>query len=157
LVSERFPELTQMGEALPDGTVLDGEIVAWRNERAQPFAELQRRIGRKTVGAKLMRDVPVVLLAYDILEREGRDVRALPQAQRRELLDDVVTQLQHPALVASPMLVGASWHELARQREGARERGVEGLMLKQRDSRYGVGRTKESGVWWKWKIDPMSV
>jgi len=157
LVSDRFPELTQMGEALPDGTVLDGEIVVWRDDRAQPFAELQRRIGRKSVGAKLMRDVPVVLLAYDILEWEGRDLRALPQAQRRALLDDVVTQMQHPALVASPMLTGDSWAELARQREEARERGVEGLMLKQRESRYGVGRTKESGVWWKWKIDPMSV
>jgi len=157
LVSDRFPELTQMGEALPDGTVLDGEIVVWRDDRAQPFAELQKRIGRKSVGAKLMRDVPVVLLAYDILEWEGRDLRALPQAQRRALLDDVVTQMQHPALVASPMLTGDSWAELARQREEARERGVEGLMLKQRESRYGVGRTKESGVWWKWKIDPMSV
>ena len=157
LVSERFPELTQMGEALPDGTVLDGEIVVWRAGRAQPFAELQKRIGRKTVGAKLMRDVPVVLLAYDILEWEGRDLRGLPQGQRRALLDEVVAQIRHPALVASPLLTGDSWAELARQREEARERGVEGLMLKQRDSRYGVGRTKESGVWWKWKIDPMSV
>jgi len=157
LVSERFPELTQMGEALPDGTVLDGEVVVWREDRAQPFAELQKRIGRKTVGAKLMRDLPVVLLAYDLLEWEGRDLRGLPQSQRREMLDEVVTQLRHPALVASPMLTGESWADLARQREAARERGVEGLMLKQRASRYGVGRTKESGVWWKWKIDPMSV
>lgn len=157
LVSERFPELLQMGEALPDGTVIDGEIVVWRDDRAQPFAELQKRIGRKTVGAKLLRDVPVVLLAYDILEWEGRDLRGQTQQQRRELLDDVVTRMQHPALVASPMLSGESWQALARQREEARERGVEGLMLKQRGSRYGVGRTKESGVWWKWKIDPMSV
>ena len=150
-------ELAQMGEALPDGTVLDGEIVVWRGDRAQPFAELQKRIGRKSVSAKLLRDTPVVLLAYDLLEWEGRDLRGLPQAQRRELLDPLVTQLQHPALVASPMLTGHSWAELARQRDEARERGVEGLMLKQREARYGVGRTKESGVWWKWKIDPMSV
>lgn len=157
LVTERFPELAQMGQALPDGTVLDGEIVVWRHDRVQPFAELQKRIGRKTVSAKLMKDLPVVLLAYDILEWEGRDMRSRPQAQRRELLDDVVTQLQHPALIASPMLTGNDWAELARQREQARELGVEGLMLKQRDATYGVGRTKESGVWWKWKIDPMSV
>ncbi len=157
LVTERFPELAQMGQALPDGTVLDGEIVVWRHDRVQPFAELQKRIGRKAVSARLMKDLPVVLLAYDILEWEGRDMRSRPQAQRRELLDDVVTQLQHPALIASPMLTGDGWAELARQREQARELGVEGLMLKQRDAAYGVGRTKESGVWWKWKIDPMSV
>lgn len=157
LVTERFPELAQMGQALPDGTVLDGEIVVWRHDRVQPFAELQKRIGRKAVSARLMKDLPVVLLAYDILEWEGRDMRSRPQAQRRELLDDVVTQLQHPVLIASPMLTGDGWAELARQREQARELGVEGLMLKQRDAAYGVGRTKESGVWWKWKIDPMSV
>ena len=157
LVTERFPELAQMGEALPDGTVLDGEIVVWREDRVQPFAELQKRIGRKTLGAKLLRETPVVLLTYDVLEWEGRDVRALPQAKRRALLDELVTQLQHPALIASPMLMGDDWPELARQREGARSMGVEGLMLKRRDSHYGVGRTKDVGLWWKWKIDPMSV
>ena len=157
LVTERFPELAQMGQALPDGTVLDGEIVVWREDRAQPFAELQKRIGRKTLGAKLLREMPVVLLAYDVLEWEGRDVRVLPQVERRVLLDGLVTQLQHPALIASPMLSGDNWPELARQREDARSMGVEGLMLKRRDSRYGVGRTKDVGLWWKWKIDPMSV
>jgi len=157
LVTERFPELATMGEALPDGTVLDAEIVVWRDDVVQPFAELQRRIGRKTLGAKLLRDIPVVLLAYDILEWQGRDLRALPQEERRVLMDDVVTQLQHPQLIASPMLTGDSWIDLARQREAAREMGVEGMMLKQRRAAYGVGRTKDVGTWWKWKIDPLSV
>ena len=157
LVTERFPELAVLGEALPDGTVLDGEIAVWRDDRVQPFAELQKRIGRKTLGAKLLREIPVVLLAYDILEWEGRDLRALPQSERRALLDELVTRVQHPALLPSPMLTGVEWTDLARQREAARSMGVEGMMLKRRDAQYGVGRTKDVGVWWKWKIDPLSI
>jgi len=157
LVTERFPELAVLGEALPDGTVLDGEIAVWREDKVQPFAELQKRIGRKTLGAKLLREIPVVLLAYDILEWEGRDLRALPQWERRALLDELVTRMQHPSLLPSPMLTGAEWGDLARQREAARSMGVEGMMLKRRDAQYGVGRTKDVGVWWKWKIDPLSI
>jgi DNA ligase-1 len=157
LVTDRFPELATMGEALPDGTVLDGEIVVWRDDRVQPFAELQRRIGRKTLGPKLLRDIPVVLLGYDLLEWQGRDLRASPQQERRALLDELVTQVQHPQLIASPMLTGDSWADLSRQREAARAMGVEGMMLKQRQAHYGVGRTKDVGTWWKWKIDPLSI
>ncbi|MFZ3117443.1 MAG: ATP-dependent DNA ligase [Variovorax sp.] len=157
LVTDRFPELATMGEALPDGTVLDGEIVVWRDDRVQPFAELQRRIGRKTLGPKLLREIPVVLLGYDLLEWQGRDLRAVPQQERRALMDDLVTQVQHPQLIASPMLTGDSWADLSRQREAARAMGVEGMMLKQRYAHYGVGRTKDVGTWWKWKIDPLSI
>ncbi|MGJ7498365.1 ATP-dependent DNA ligase [Variovorax sp. RT4R15] len=157
LVTDRFPELATMGEALPDGTVLDGEIVVWRDDKVQPFAELQRRIGRKTLGPKLLREIPVVLLAYDLLEWQGRDQRALPQEERRAHMDELVSQLQHPQLIASPMLTGDDWSGLARQREAARSMGVEGMMLKQRRAAYGVGRTKDVGIWWKWKIDPLSI
>ena len=157
LVTDRFPELATLGEALPDGTVLDGEIVVWRDDKVQPFAELQRRIGRKTLGPKLLREIPVVLLGYDLLEWQGRDLRTLPQQERRALMDELVTQVQHPQLIASPMLTGDSWSDLARQREVARSMGVEGMMLKQRHAHYGVGRTKDVGTWWKWKIDPLSI
>ncbi|WP_422084734.1 ATP-dependent DNA ligase [Variovorax sp.] len=157
LVTERFPELAVLGEALPDGTVLDGEIAVWRDGKVQPFAELQKRIGRKTLGAKLLRDIPVVLLAYDLLEWEGRDLRMLPQSERRALLDELVARMQHPSLLPSPMLTGADWTDLSRRREAARAMGVEGMMLKRRDAQYGVGRTKDVGVWWKWKIDPLSI
>ena len=163
LVTERFPELAAMGQALPDGTVLDGEIVVWRGHedspegRVQPFADLQKRIGRKTLGAKLLRDIPVVLLAYDLLEWQQRDLRSLPQSQRRAFLDVLLADLRHPALLPSPVLSGDSWQDLARQRESARSMGVEGMMLKQREAPYGVGRTKDVGLWWKWKIDPLSI
>ncbi|MDA7418867.1 ATP-dependent DNA ligase [Xenophilus arseniciresistens] len=157
LVTERFPELAAMGEALPDGTVLDGEIVVWQDGRVQPFAALQKRIGRKTLGPKLLRELPVVLLVYDMLEGQGRDLRPLSQRERRAQLDALVAQLAHPLLIASPVLTGADWPELARRREAARSLGVEGMMLKRLDAQYGVGRTKDVGVWWKWKIAPLSI
>ena len=169
LVTERFPELADMGKALPDGTVLDGEIVVWRGNgdssagegdgkgSVQPFADLQKRLGRKTLGAKLLRDIPVVLLAYDLLEWAQRDLRPLPQSERRALLDALLADVNHPALLPSPVLTGDNWQDLARQREAARALGVEGMMLKRREARYGVGRTKDVGLWWKWKIDPLSI
>ena len=165
LVTERFPELAAMAAALPEGCVIDGEIVVWRKDagslndlgQVQPFAELQKRIGRKTIGAKLLRDVPVVLLAYDLLEFEGQDLRGNPQFARRALLDQLIAQLAHPQLLPSPVLTGATWADLARQREAARSMGVEGMMIKARAAQYGVGRTKDVGVWWKWKIEPMSI
>ena len=157
LVTDRYPELAAMGATLPDGTVLDGEIVVWREARVQPFAELQKRIGRKTIGPKLLRELPVVLLAYDLLEWQGRDLRGEPQAARRALLDVLLAEQAHPALIVSPALVGASWADLALQREAARAMGVEGMMLKGRTAQYGVGRTKDVGTWWKWKIAPLSV
>jgi len=157
LVTDRFPEVQEMAAALPEGTVLDGEIVVWRDERVQPFAELQKRIGRKTLGPKLLRELPVVLLAYDLLEEGGRDLRALPQAERRARLDALLAAARHPALIASPVLQGEHWAALATLREQARARGVEGMMLKAQDAQYGVGRTKDVGTWWKWKIDPLSV
>ena len=165
LVTDRFPELAALGAALPDGCVIDGEIVVWRKDtesvddagKVQPFADLQKRIGRKTIGVKLLRDVPVVLLAYDLLELEGQDLREKPQVERRALLDTLVAQITHPQLLPSPALQGESWADLARQREAARSMGGEGMMIKSGTAQYGVGRTKDVGVWWKWKIDPLSI
>ena len=163
LVTDRFPELQQLGQALPDGTVLDGELVVWRhstaqpNGQVQPFADLQKRIGRKTLGAKLLKDIPVVLLAYDLLQWCGNDLRQQPLCERRVLLDALLAQLPHPALKRSEQLHADSWPALAALRETARARGVEGLMLKARQAQYGTGRTKDVGVWWKWKIAPLSI
>jgi len=157
LITERFPELSAMAEALPPGTVLDGEIVVWQDGRVQPFALLQQRIGRKTLNARVLREAPAVLLAYDLLEWQGQDLRERAQSERRAQLERVIAEYVHPALELSPLLQGDDWLHLARQREASRELGVEGLMLKRRDARYGVGRTKDVGVWWKWKVDPFSV
>lgn len=157
LITDRFPELSVMTESLPEGTVLDGEIVVWHNERAQPFSLLQQRIGRKTLTAKVLREAPVILLAYDLLEWQHIDQRSTLQMQRRALLQQLIESYSHPALKLSPLLLAPDWDELAQQRSASRALGVEGLMLKARDARYGVGRTKNEGVWWKWKIDPHTV
>lgn len=156
LLTERFPELQALAPVLPDGCVVDGEIVVWR-DGVQPFALLQQRIGRKTLGKKILADAPVVLLSYDLLEWQGADWRSKPQTERRAQLEALVQTCAHPTLRLSPVLQGDTWADLATQREASRSLGVEGLMLKARDALYGVGRTKDMGVWWKWKIDPFSV
>ncbi|MBF8747565.1 ATP-dependent DNA ligase [Pseudomonas monteilii] len=163
LVTERFPELHGFAQALPDGVVLDGEILVWKaangtdTPAVQPFALLQQRLGRKTLGKKLLADAPVVLQAYDLLEWQGEDWRNRPQYARRMQLERLVEAYPLAPLLLSPLLAGADWADLARQREQSRSLGVEGLMLKQREALYGVGRTKDMGLWWKWKIDPFSV
>ncbi|WP_438870398.1 ATP-dependent DNA ligase [Pseudomonas sp. L1(2025)] len=156
LVTERFPELHSLVCGLPDGTVIDGEIVVWK-DAVQPFALLQQRIGRKTLSKKVLEDAPVAVLAYDLLEHQGDDWRNHTQAERRAQLEQVIAQCNQPVLLPSPLLTGASWKDLAEQREDSRRLGVEGMMLKARDGLYGVGRTKDMGVWWKWKVDPFSV
>ncbi|NVZ49308.1 ATP-dependent DNA ligase [Pseudomonas sp. B6002] len=156
LVTERFPELHSLVSGLPDGTVIDGEIVVWK-DAVQPFALLQQRIGRKTLSKKVLDEAPVVVLAYDLLEYQGDDWRNHTQAERRAQLEQVITLCNQPVLLASPLLTGTSWEALAKQREASRSLGVEGMMLKACDGLYGVGRTKDMGVWWKWKVDPFSV
>ncbi|VTS00701.1 atp-dependent dna ligase : ATP dependent DNA ligase OS=Roseiflexus sp. (strain RS-1) GN=RoseRS_1583 PE=4 SV=1: DNA_ligase_A_N: DNA_ligase_A_M: DNA_ligase_A_C [Gemmata massiliana] len=155
LVTDRYPELKAMAAALPDGTVLDGELLPWRGGQVQPFADLQKRIGRKTVGKKLLDEVPVVLVAYDLVEVDGTDFRERPLGERRARLEALVAATNHPALVLSPRIEPESWDALARERLGSRERRVEGVMLKRRDSPYRVGRVR--GDWWKWKVEPFAV
>jgi DNA ligase-1 len=154
LVTERFPEVVARAQALPDGTVLDGELVVWKDGAPAPVQLLQQRIGRKTLTKKVLAEAPVDFIAYDLLEAGRQDVRALPQWQRRERLE---TLLRASGLLISPIVSGQAWSDLATQRAGSRQRGVEGLMLKHREAGYGSGRTKADGVWWKWKIDPMTV
>ncbi len=157
LITERFPELMEVAQMLPDGTVLDGEIVIWIDGRVQPFALLQQRIGRKTLNAKLLREAPAILMAYDLLEWQGEDWRHRPQTERRAQLARVIADHVHPALELSPQVEAADWPHLARLRDSSRELRVEGFMLKAADAAYGAGRTRDVGLWWKWKIDPYTV
>ncbi|MGE0315717.1 MAG: ATP-dependent DNA ligase [Lautropia sp.] len=156
LATERFPEIVDVARRLPEGTVLDGEILAWLPGAARPagFALLQRRIGRLAPTKKLLAEAPVVFVAYDVLESGGADLRTQPQSARREVLEGLT---RDAGLALSPLVEGERWADFARQRLDARARGVEGLMLKARDARYGTGRTRVDGTWWKWKIDPLTV
>jgi DNA ligase-1 len=155
LITERFPEIEAAVARLGEGTVIDGEVLPWKDGAPLPFAQLQRRIGRKALGSKILSDVPVALLAFDLLEFGGADVRDQALEWRRERLEEIVKVVASPSLVVSPLVAAGSWEEFARIRQEARSRGVEGFMLKRHGSPYRVGRRR--GDWWKWKIDPFSV
>lgn len=155
MILERFPELQPAVDALPDGTVLDGEVMAWKDDQVLPFAELQRRIGRKTVGKKLLTEIPVRFVCFDLLEEAGQDLRNDSLFQRREKLTDLLARANvSPLLMASPLVSAKTWEELAELRNSSREAHVEGLMLKRSGSAYPVGRV--TGTWWKWKVNPYS-
>jgi DNA ligase 1 len=156
LITERFPELADAAAHLPDGTVLDGEVLPWSDGRPLPFAQLQRRIGRKTLGPKILREVPVVLLCYDLLEVGGQDIRERPLWQRRTRLASLLDPLAETGrFPVSPTVPAGSWGGVTEAQQRARERSAEGLMLKRRESPYRAGRRR--GDWWKWKVEPFSV
>jgi DNA ligase-1 len=156
LITDRFPELISAAEWLPDGTVIDGEILPWRDNRPMPFAQLQRRIGRKNLSGKIRTEVPVVILAYDLLEFSGEDMRERPLSERRSRLAEIVGNAQAESrILMSPVVEAASWDDIRRAWTEARTLGAEGLMLKRADAPYGVGRRK--GGWWKWKVEPYAV
>jgi DNA ligase-1 len=153
LVTTRFPEVTAAASQLPDGVVLDGELVAWRDGVIRPFADLQQRMGRKKLSPAILRSVPVRFLAYDLLEQGYEDLRALPLRDRRARLEALLA-CAPPTIDISATVPAESWEELAQIRTQSRARSVEGLMLKALEAPYGSGR--QHGSWWKWKVDPYS-
>jgi DNA ligase 1 len=156
LISEQFPELVEHFQTFPDGVVLDGEIVCWGGDRPQDFNALQKRLGRKRVSAKLRQENPAHLIAYDLLEQDGQDLRELPLRDRRARLAALVQSHATPDWVTlSTVVPVASLDELRSQREAARQQGAEGLVIKALDSPYLVGRKR--GYWWKYKVEPMSL
>jgi DNA ligase 1 len=155
LVSASFPELAAAAGDLPDGCALDGEILAWRNGAPLGFGVLQRRLGRKKAGPRILEEAPVALIVYDLLEYDGQDLRERPLAERRELLAALAGDLPDTYIRLSPEVTAEGWTGLAEAMREARTRNVEGLMLKRRSSPYQVGRKR--GDWWKWKIDPYRI
>ncbi|MFL6588383.1 MAG: cisplatin damage response ATP-dependent DNA ligase [Luteimonas sp.] len=153
----RFPEIEAAAMSLPDGVVLDGELLAWRanDDAPLPFTALQTRIQRLKPGPKTLADAPVRLQVYDLLERDGEDWRARPQHERRAALETLIAAHGDPRIVVSPRVDVADWSAAAQLREQARDRGVEGLMLKRASAWYQTGRRR--GDWWKWKIDPLTI
>ena len=164
LINPAFPELIRLGEALPDGLALDGEVIIWEPDAPgpRPFGELQRRLGRKAPGRSLLAELPAAFVAYDLLELGGCDRRPEPLRQRRAALEDL-----HQQLLAAPFPAGAGrlrlsstlalphWQALEALRAGAAAAGAEGLMLKDLNSPYLVGRRR--GSWWKHKLEPLRL
>ena len=164
LVTDKYPEFQQFLGVVPNGTVLDGELLPYPNGEIGTFNDLQTRIGRKTVSKTLLTKTPVVLKAYDLLEWEGNDIRQKTFVDRREILEkmyaDVIASNSDSLEEKIPLFLSeriqfSSWEEAAQERNRAREMRSEGLMLKRKDSAYQVGRKK--GDWWKWKVDPLTI
>ena len=157
-MTESFPELETAAIGIPEGTVLDGEILAWDegSGKPMPFDQLQKRINRKSVSRKILEAVPVVFQAYDLLEIDRQDMRERPLIERRSRLEEIIGSDDSGDIIRmSPSITGCGWDELRKLRESSRERGVEGMMLKRRTSPYRVGRPR--GDWFKWKIDPWTA
>lgn len=156
MITGQFPEIAAAASHLPDGTVLDGEVLCWRDGQPLPFNALQTRLGRKRITPKILAEAPAVFLAYDCLEADGGDVRIQNLDTRRKKLETLLEEMHGDgALQLSPQVPVDGWETLAALRGESRERGVEGLMLKRRSAPYQVGRVK--GDWWKWKIEPYAV
>lgn len=154
-ITDRFPEIQTAAKSLPDGSVLDGEILAWNDGRAMPFTVLQKRITRKNLTSKILKEVPVVFKAFDLLESRGQDIRHLPLGDRRAALASILSDMPNDHMLINQTIQAESWAELDTMRQAARDRGTEGLMLKQKKSVYAGGRPR--GPWWKWKIDPYTI
>ncbi|MEM9979243.1 MAG: cisplatin damage response ATP-dependent DNA ligase, partial [Cyanobacteria bacterium P01_D01_bin.2] len=155
LITHQFPEFAEPIQQLPDGTVLDGEIVSWDGQQPLDFNNLQKRLGRKRVGPKIMAENPVHFLAYDLLEHQGHDIRDQPWQQRRQLLKALLKTHGSPHMGYSQPVPFDSFAQLQTLRTQARQHRAEGLVLKAVDSPYLVGRKR--GYWWKYKVDPMTL
>jgi DNA ligase-1 len=161
LMTEKFPEYNYFKDQLPEGTVIDGEIISLGAPAEEgvfeplPFAALQTRIGRKTITKKQLTEAPVGFIAYDLLEFEGEDIRYKSMEERRQLLEQVIAKTNYPALHISPVISFNSWEDLGVTRTKSRDMGSEGIMIKRKSSPYQSGRKR--GDWWKWKIDPLTI
>ena len=183
ILTRAFPEIADAARSSPDGTVLEGSLLAWRQNAPLPLAQLERRLHSKTAHARLRQEVPVVFMAYDLLESESRDRRQLELRTRRTALEKVVYQANHksgvpsvepspgvwsqselfpsaPAtrshatcLMISQDLGSASWDEVEARVQEARANGTKGVMLKHRASTHSAN--DEQAGWWKWEITPL--
>jgi DNA ligase 1 len=151
-ISESFPEIV---EAMQFHAVLDGELLVMRSGQVAPFSDLQQRLNRKAVSAKMMQDFPAAVRLYDMLFDDSEDVRLHPFDARRERLEDWYARTRPPRMDLSEIIPFNTIDELAELRSNARAAAIEGLMLKRRDAPYVPGRPK--GLWWKWKRNPLTV
>ena len=161
LMTEKFPEYKILEDLLPNGIAIDGEIISLislsddEDFAPLPFAALQTRIGRKNITKKQLTEAPAGLIAYDLLELDGADLRELTLTERRKKLQEIIDGINQPFVHISPIINFTDWEELKNIRTQARDKGSEGLMLKRKTSTYQVGRKR--GDWWKWKIDPLTI
>src|SRR6185312_11113196 len=155
LMTDKFPEYFILKDLLPDGIVLDGEIIPAVDGKPLPFAVLQTRIGRKNISKKQLQEAPICFFAYDLLEYNYEDWREKPLTERRQKLEEIISSFQNKSIQISEKINFNSWDELAALRKTSRDKNSEGIMLKRKHSVYKTGRKR--GDWWKWKIDPLTI
>lgn len=159
LITEKFPEFSELVHLLPQGTVLDGEILPMKNNLPLPFHVMQTRIGRKNISKKNLQEAPLVMMCYDLLELNGKDLRSQSLQTRREELEKLMEEISQKTanlpLLISPLLNCSNWEEVQKERNHSRDFLCEGLMLKKKQSVYESGRRR--GNWWKWKVDALTV
>lgn len=156
LVTQQFPELVEAMTKFKDDVVIDGEILAIKDNDVLLFNDLQKRLNRKNVTKKLLEDVPIGFYAYDLLEYNGKDIRAEAFQKRRQQLETVFKNTTLPDYFKLSFLVTFNhWEDLHAIRNNSRAINSEGLMLKLKNSPYHTGRKK--GDWWKWKVDPLTI
>jgi len=157
LLTDRFPEFHALAKQLPNGTVIDGEILPYKDGNILPFSLIQTRISRKRLSKQILTTAPLVMICYDLLECDGADIRALSLIERRSLLEKILAlpELSGAPLMISKILPCSSWSDVKQAREQARQYQAEGVMLKRKTSRYDSGRRR--GNWWKWKIIPYTI
>ncbi len=155
LMTDKFPEYFILKDLLPDGVVIDGEIIPAKDGKPLPFAVLQTRIGRKNIGKKQLQEAPISFFAYDLLEYNGEDIREISLHERRKKLEEIIILIKNNAIQISEIINFTSWNQLEEIKKNSREMNSEGIMLKRKNSDYKVGRKR--GDWWKWKIDPLTI
>lgn len=155
LVTEKFPEIVSALQELPNGTVLDGEILAFSNKEPLPFSVLQKRIGRKNLSKKMLSEAPVGIILYDILEIENQDIRLLSYSNRRAKLEKLIQPYTEGQVSLSSLIPFNTWADLIKLHAKSRDMKAEGFMIKNNNSPYLDGRKK--GYWWKWKVEPYTA
>ena len=155
LMTDKFPEYFILKDLLPDGIVLDGEIIPAQNGKPLPFAVLQTRIGRKNITKKQLTEAPISFFVYDLLEYNYKDWREKPLEERRNKMEEILKNIHNNSIQLSPVINFKEWNDLAAVRNTSREMNSEGIMLKRKNSIYQVGRKR--GDWWKWKIDALTI
>ena len=155
LITNQFPEIQALNDVLINGTVLDGELLVYKENKIGSFNDLQKRLGRKNVGKKTLEQYPIVVRAYDLLEYDSTDLRNETYDKRRNQLESLVGKLNHPLIQLSERYHIQKWEEVRYAYDNARSNRSEGLMLKQKNTTYKIGRKK--GDWWKWKVEPLTI
>jgi DNA ligase-1 len=155
LITDKFPELEPLGKLLPEGTVLDGELLPFSEGKPLPFSVLQTRIGRKTLTSKILKEAPIAFFAYDMMEWQSEDIRSKSLNARRNFIKNLQQEIDFPNFYFSQEIEFSSWEQLAEKRKDSRSEYAEGFMLKRKTSPYQVGRKR--GDWWKWKIEPLTI